>query len=222
MKLKAYFKQLAIDLKPMTFTEKIEHIWTYNKELILITAGVLFLVIGLLVTFIQRPDVMFCGFIVNGELDDRGTSYLTTDYLEVLGGTGRQEVQLMSGVYSTTLASAAEASEATKLRILALCSDQSLDYIIADKDAMEAILGDGICMDLATFFTEEEYAQWQDKMLVGTGEDGSAISYAVKISDTKFAKDNVVSNKELYLCFIENTKNVDRCHEFWAYLLNWQ
>ncbi|MBE6959468.1 MAG: hypothetical protein E7448_01935 [Ruminococcaceae bacterium] len=222
MKLKEYFRQLKIDLEPMTFGEKVDHIWTYNKELIIIVAVLAFLVIGLLVAFLTKPDVMFCGFVVNTELSEDGTAYLTDDYLGVLGGTGKQEVQLISGIYNTTLNSAAETSKATRDQIVAYCSDASLDYIMGDKVAMEMMLDPDICIDLRTFFTEAELAQWQDKLLITTLQDGSEVAYAVNISDTDFAKDCVTNRKELYICFINNTKYLDRCHEFWNYILNWK
>lgn len=222
MKLKEYFRQLKIDLEPMTFSEKVDHIWTYNKELIIIVAVFAFLVIGLLVAFLTKPDVMFCGFLVNTELSEEGTAYLTSDYLNVLGGTGKQEVQQISGVYNTTLSSAAEISKATRDQIVVYCTDASLDYVMGDKVVMEELMDPEICMDLRNFFSEAELAKWQDKLLITKLEDGSDIAYAVNISDTDFAKDCVTNRKELYICFIVNTKNVERCHDFWNYILNWK
>lgn len=227
MKLKEYFAQLKIDLKPMTFSQKVDHIWTYNKELILIVLGLSVLIIGLLVAFLQKPDVVFSGYLVNAELTNKGASYLTSDYGNVIGVSGKQEVQLQKGIYNPALTEAGEQSSVTRVQITALCSDQSLDYIIADKTTMELMLMDGFCTDLSTFFTAEEFALLQDKMLVGAQEDGTMICYAVNISDTKFYNDcvvdeAVVGRPELYICFVSNTKNIDRCHEFWNYLNSWK
>ena len=222
MKLKEYFAQLKVDLEPMTFPEKIDHIWSYNKELILIVVGVSILVIGLLVTFLQKPDVVFCGFIVNTQLSEEGTSYLSTDYGNLIGVSGKQEVQLIPAIFNMELNSAAEHNQATTLQIAAYCQDASLDYLMLDKHAVEKLVNVETCYDLNTFFTEEELEQWQDKLLMAKLEDGTEIAYAVDISGTKFAKDCITNQSELYLCFINNTQHLDRCHEFWNYILNWK
>lgn len=222
MKLKEYFRQLKIDLEPMTFREKVDHIWSYNKELFIIVAAFAIIIIGLLVTFLNKPDVMFCGFVVNTELSEEGTAYLTDDYCSVLGGTGKQEVQLLTGIFNTTLNSAGEASKATRDKIMAFISDGSLDYIMGDKVTMEELVGADICLDLRSFFSQKELAQWQSELLIGKTEDNEEIAYAVNISGTDFAKDCVSNNKELYICFIANTKQIDRCHDFWNYILNWK
>ena len=221
MKLKEYFAQLKIDLKPMTFTEKVDHIWSYNKELILITAGVLVLVIGLLVSFIQKPDPVFCGFLINAEVNDEGRAYLTSDYGEIVGVTGKQEVQLLTGFFNANATSAGEENESTWAQIAALCQEQELDYVMADEVTMQAMAFSEICMDLSTFFTEEEFAELQDKILYVELEDGTKIPCAVKINDTKFYKECISYHKDLYICFISNTQRIDRCHEFWDYLNNW-
>ena len=222
MKLKEYFAQLKVDLEPMTFPEKIDHIWTYNKELILIVVGVSILVIGLLITFLQKPDVVFCGFIVNTQLNDEGTNYLSTDYGNLIGVSGKQEVQLIPALFNMELNSAAEHNQATTLQITAYCQDGSLDYLMMDKHAAEKLVNADICYDLKTFFTEEELAQWNDKLLMMKRDDGTEIAYAVDISDTKFAKDCITNQSELYLTFISNTQHLDRCHEFWNYILSWK
>lgn len=221
MKLKEYFAQLKIDLKPMTFAEKVDHIWSYNKELILITAGVLVLVIGLLVAFIQKPDPVFCGYLVNAEINDEGRSYLTSDYGQVVGVTGKQEVQLLSGNFLPNLSSAAETNEGTWAQMSALCQEKELDYVMADELTMQGLARSEMCMDLSTFFTEEEFAELQDKILYVELEDGTKIPGAVKINDTKFFKDCMSYYRDIYICFISNTQRIDRCHEFWDYLNNW-
>ena len=222
MKLKEYFAQLKVDLKPMTFREKVDHIWTYNKELILIAAGTLFVVISLLVAFIQKPDVVFCGFMVNAELNEEGTAYLTTDYGQLLGVTGKQEVQLMTGFFNPELTSAAQANESTWAQISALCQEQALDYVLADEMTLKSMALSDMCMDLRTFFTEEEFAELEDRILYEELEDGTKIPCAVKINDTKFYKDCVSYYRDLYICFVANTPNLERCHEFWEYLNNWE
>ena len=221
MKLKEYFAQLKVDLEPMTFPEKIDHIWTYNKELILIVVGFSILIIGLLVAFLQKPDVVFCGFVINAELSEEGTNYLTTDYGKVIGVKGKEEAQLITGIYNLKVSSAAAYNDATMQQISAYCYDASLDYILGDQVVLEALTGADIYVNLQEFFSEDEYAQLQGKFLTTKLEDGTEIAYAVNISDTKFAKDCVTNNTELYLSFINNTKHMDRCHEFWNYILNW-
>ena len=221
MKLKEYFAQLKIDLKPMTFTEKVDHIWTYNKELILIVAGTLFVVIGLLVAFIQKPEVVFCGYLVNADISEEGNAYLSKDYGQIVGVTGKQEVQLMMGYFNPSNSSNAEANESTWTQISAICQERELDYVMADEVTIQAMALSEMCMDLTQFFTEEEFAQLQDKILYVEMTDGSKIPCAVNITGTKFFKDCITYNKDLYICFISNTRSVERCHEFWEYLNNW-
>lgn len=222
MKLKEYFAQLKVDLAPMTFTEKIDHIWTYNKELILIVLGFGIVVISLLVAFLTKPDVAFCGFLVNTELNDKGKTYITTDYGNVIGVTGKEEVQLLTGVYNPNYTTIAENNQATSAQLMAYCQEADLDYLLLDKVAFETLLSDDLCYDLRKFFSAEELAQWEGKLLTFTLEDGTEVAYGLDISDTKFAKDCVSNQKELYLCFISNTQRLDRCHQFLEYILNWK
>ena len=222
MKLKGYFKQLKIDLAPMTFSEKVDHIWTYNKELILIVAGTLFVVISLLVAFTQKPDVVFCGFLANADLTEEGTSYLTSGYGEVIGVTGKQEAQLLTGFFNPEMTSAGDENESTWVQISALCQERELDYVISDKALINSMNLSELCMDLREFFSDEEFARLQDKILYLERQDGTKIPCAVNISDTKFYKDCVDYPVDLYICFLVNTQRVDRCHEFWDYLNNWK
>ncbi|MBE6975938.1 MAG: hypothetical protein E7439_01915 [Ruminococcaceae bacterium] len=222
MKLKDYFKQLKIDLAPMTFGQKVDHIWTYNKELILITIGVLVLVVALLTAFLSKPDVVFSGYILNINLSEEGTAYLSTGFRDVVDASGKKTVELNSGIYNPESANAGETSYTTVIQLSALCSDQSLDYMITDESALQAQSINGLCMDLQDFFSEEEFAQWKDRILYVKTEEGSSVPVGVNISETKFAEACVTSHKAVYLSFIVNTKNPDLCRQLWNHILSYQ
>ena len=222
MKLKEYFKQLKVDLKPMTFTQKVDHIWTYNKELILITVGVLVLVISFLVTFLSKPEPIFSGYLLNVEISEDGKTYLSEGFQQHCGATGKNISELNSGMYNLDLSSAYEASYSTRMQVAALCSGQFLDYMIMDKKGMEAFIVDEVYMDLRDFFTEEEFAQWKDKITYLQPEGGTEYPAVIDISDLAFVKDCIDTDEPVYLVFIVNTTRPERCTEFWNYLLSWE
>lgn len=222
MKLKAYFKQLKIDMEPMTFAQKVDHIWTYNKELILVTAGVLVLLISFLVAFLSKPEPIFSGYLANVLINDKGTTYLTDGFQQHCGGVGKQISELNSGIINPDNADSAETSYSTQMQVLALCSGQYLDYMILNQKSMETFIPSEIYMDLRELFTEEELSGIQDKITWIQPEGGEKIPAVIDISDFQFVKDCVQVKGPIYLVFISNTTRPERCIEFWNYLQNWE
>lgn len=224
MKFRDMMAQLKVDMKPMTFQEKIEHIWTNFKEWILIFAGIFALLIAYVVTLLTNQQPLLSGYLLNVELSDAGRSYITEDYFSSIGGTKKQTIDLQSGVYAEDpQGQMAENNYAVMTRLTALVSAQSMDFLLSNQYGMQLGISMELYMDLNEFLTEEEMTQWKDKLIYAQAE-GTDYAYpvAIDISDTAFAKEHIQTKGAVYIGFAGNTPNPDKCRSFWDFLLKYE
>ena len=84
--------RLKKDLAPMTWGQRIEHIWSNYKEIILIVIVVSFTLVSLAANMLaNRQKLLLGGLAANVQLSEEGTAYIKTGYFEKLGGDERLE-----------------------------------------------------------------------------------------------------------------------------------
>lgn len=224
MKFREMMAQLKVDLKTMTFKEKVEHIWTNFKEWILIFTGIFVLLVAYIVTLLTNQQPVLSGYLLNVELSEAGRTYITEDYFATIGGTKKQMVGLQSGVYvENPTGQMIETNYATMTQLAGIITAESMDFLIADEYGMEMGISMEAYLDLNEFLTEEELTQWQSKLIYAQA-DGTDYAYpvAVDITDTAFAKDHITGKDPLYLGFIANTPHKENCRSFWEFLLRYE
>ncbi len=210
-------------IKPMTGKERAEYIWEYYNWtlwIVLIVGIVLSVVITSYVN--KTTKVVISGTLVNLDVSTDGYKYLVDDYnaLHKLGG--RQRVDFgMTNFKNFKTASDIESNYNASISVVASAAAKTLDYCILDQTGMEYYLGHEIFMDLRDILTPEEIEKWKDSRLVYAREEDSdePIPVALKITDEKFVKDNLVSFDDVYIAFIVSTPKKEMCRDFFDYLM---
>lgn len=229
MKLKnsyliAGLKKLKTDLKPMTFSQKVDHIWSYYKEYMFVAAMVLLICVAFISGCVNaNKQILFSGLISNVTISQEGYDYLSVRYEEKLEAEKGQLVELAYVNFEKqTTDSEIDASYAAMMKAIAMTSAGTLDYLVMDEYAMEFYINQDVFMDLRIFFTEEEMEQWKSKVIY-VQNDGSDEMYpvAINISELDFKKDTM-GDGPAYLGFTARDERVGECRQFWEYLNAWQ
>lgn len=223
------WKKLIDDMRPMTFAQKADHLWTYYKEYLLVLAlVVIFLGAGFTMIKAQTQETLVSGMMVNISISQEGYDYLSVDYLEKLGGVeGKQKAELdYTNFQSLEDPTSSEDNYNAMLILLARVSGGLLDYMILDKFAMEYYIIQDVYMDLREFFTEEELAELGDKVITARQEDETeAWVVAIDITDLPFVQDNVRLENEddrIYFALSGNTQRPEMCRDAWEYIHAWE
>lgn len=219
--------RLKNDMKPMTFKQKVEHLWMYYKEYLWV-AGLVFVALALVVTIIgkQSKNTLVSGMMVNITIQQQGYNYLSTDYQEYLGGDKNNVVELDYTTFSDmTDSTSGEDSYYASMILSARVSGGLLDYMILDKFAMEYYITQEVYMDLRDFFTEEELEQLaaEDRVIYAqqAGEE-DRWPIAVKITNIPFCADNITSEGDVYFALSGNTQRPEMCRNAWEYINAWK
>ena len=222
------FSQMLEIMKPMTFKQKVEHLWTYYKEwLLVIFFGILF--IGLMFTIIeeQKKEVLVGGMMINISIEQSAMNYMTTEYAMDLGAKNQYQV---AEVDYTNFGDPldpenGENSYYASMILPSRVTGGMLDYIILDQYAMEYYIAYDVYMDLREFFTEEEIKQFEKegRIIYARQEDEEdAWAVAVKITDIPFVKENIKAEGDVYFALSGSSKRKDMCRNAWERIMTWK
>jgi len=247
-KLGKELKKLRDEMRPMSWKQRIEHIWTYYKEYILVFAAFAIVLVGLISSSISNlKDPELTGIFVNLMVDPAGMDYVSEDYAEHLGIKDKDLVRVESAYFEDPLVVVTDENFYASAIVENEVSAQMLDYMILDKMAMEYYARREVYMDLRKFFTKEELKAFVERDLlvycldsemteqVGKLsedelkalqllclEEDSGIDYywpgAIKITDMAFIKTFVTKNSDIYFAVAGNTEKVEKVRDMWDYL----
>lgn len=236
------FKELLADLKPMTFWQKVDHLWSYYKEYLLVV-----FLIGIVVAIIissllnARKQYVFQGMMINITMTAEGSRYLTDDLLAALGDGSKNQHVLFDYTNFKSLedpTSGEDNYNATMVMIARVSAGQ-VDAALVDQLALEFYMGQEIFGDLRTCFTEEQLAAmgddvWHVIMDDGTGEEepeedeetqpaeqDKGIPMAICVSDMPFFRECAPNNKAIYLVVSCNEPDREAVQGLWAHLNAW-
>ena len=223
--------KLKSTLTPMTWSQRVDHIWTYYKSTILIVVLFAFLIGYLLFGMLTKKDILLGGVHANVELSETGRSYITSGFFEDQQGNPNKEEVSILDVMLTEIADDEyfEMNYYYLQAVLSRVGAQHVDYILADKVAMEIFMTQDIYMDLREFFAAEELTQLEDRLiyfLPVSENDESTVQekypIAVDVSDLPFFKSYSSAKGSVYFSVAVNTANHDGVKDLWTYLLtNW-
>ncbi len=224
MKFKETLAQLKIDLEPMSFAEKAEHIWSSFKEYILLFTGFAVIVIGYIVTLVTAKDPVLTGYTLNVQLSARGEQYITQDFFSSIGGTEQEKVVLVHQTYSKEPSASQLEINATVIdQLSGMASVQGLDFVVTDQTGMELCMALYLYMDLTELLSQEELSALEGKIIYGISE-GSDVAYplALDITDTAFAREHLKAEGNIYIGMIENSTHMENCRSLWDYLMAYE
>ena len=222
-------QRLKKDMEPMSFWEKIGHLWYCYKLYLLVVAVIVAMIGSIMGTTIayQTKDRLVSGMLVNVYLDQQGMNYLTGEYEQYLGAKKGQEVELDSLYFGKLTEYSPEDDYSRVLVLTARVEGKLLDYMLLDKDGLETGITYDIFLDLREFFTQEELDKLaaEDRLIYAMMEDDEEEErwpLAVKITDIPFVKDNVNNEGEIYFGLGGREPDLEMCRNAWEYINAWE
>lgn len=229
--IKQAISKFFSDLKPMTWSERFDHIWTYYKGVILTVAFILFGAISIISTNLARKDSALCGVSVNIIVNETGTAYVEEEYLSHLDLSAiTHECSLLPIHYGSLEDSMAsvEYNYNQLMRPVLMVSAVELDYMLMDSESMQRYMVYDLFMDLRTVFTAEELSAMEDILIYSIPLDdddqplsADPIPVAIDISSLPFAQENIQTGDSVYLSFAINAPQADTLRDFWNWLNAW-
>ena len=220
--------KLKSDLKPMTFRQKLDHLWTYYKEFVWLGAVVV-LVLGVVIGSVINgsKDVLVSGMYVNITMDAEGFEYMDSEYFQALGGDPKKHVEgLIEYSNFTDLEDPTNHEDQnTQMMILwARVEGEYMDYGLLDQLALEHYMPNEFFKDLRELFSEEMLQSLGNKVIWAKEKNSEeAIPLAINIADLPFAKDNHLNNGEpAYFVVSTRTKRPEMCIDAWNRINAWE
>ncbi|MBQ3251978.1 MAG: hypothetical protein IJB02_01880 [Oscillospiraceae bacterium] len=220
------FRELMADLKPMTFSEKVDHLWSYYKEWVLIM-----IIVGLIVSiaitgFINaNKEYLFKGMMVNISMSQEGYHYLTEDLFAKLTDGSKDQTLQMDYTNFTSLAdpTSGEDNYNASLLFIARVSGQLLDCALLDQLAFEFYLTQEAYGDWGTFFTKEQLDAMGDKVIYAMQENDTVRwPVAIEVSDMPFFQEHAPKNDKIYMVLSGNHPDLNAVQAFWDHLHAWK
>ena len=228
-RLSIALREFIATLRPMSWRDRIDHIWTYYKEIILIGAVVIILLASILGNALKpRLEVRMSGYLANITLSEDGSAYLKEDYLSYLGGSADSQTVILNSTvfggegYLTNMEANYNAALAPVLQVTA----QEVDYMLLDEVALEFYMNQAFFMDLRQLLNEEELKQleltYYQPVDIDEKPVGESYPVAVDIPGTAFAQGCAKDAKKVYFVAVANGPNKDDIRNFWEYLNSWK
>lgn len=219
-------KSLKKDMENMTYQEKLSHIWTYYRW-ILVVVLILIMAVSVLLASIQnkRKIMLLGGITVNVQLSEEGKTYLSEDYKQIIGTGNKRETVVLSHTDIQDLANTMvyENNYYAIMSLLALCTNQEVDYLILDQVGFEAMLIQNAYLGLDEVFTPEELEAMGERVIYAQhGEEQSPSAVALNIADCPFIQENANEEGPVYFVFVVNSPRTEACREFLEYLLAYE
>ena len=220
-----HFSKLREDLKPMTFKEKLDHIWTYYKYYGLGLFCVLAILVGLLWGFIApQPELHIGGVQCNMEVSTAGYDYLNKEFQASLGKTkGKTELRTFWFYGEATVDALTDTYKAHS-SVTAYVESKKLDYMLVDMYSFKYFAGDRIFLDLRELLSAEELQRLDaEGMILYEEAEGSdeKVPRAINIINMPFAQESL-ETEECYLVFIRNTPRKENCLKLWQHIKNYK
>lgn len=219
------WKKLCADLKPMSFSQKVDHLWTYYKEWLFVVF-LLVITVCATITGIKNTskEVVSSGMLVNISISQKGMNYLSVDYLDAIGGDPeKQKVEIdYTNFESLADPTNAENNYSKSMVLIARVTGGTLDYAIVDKLGLEFYLTQDVFRDLREFFTPQELEELEPHLIYAQVEgEEDRWPLAVDITHLPFVKDTMSTEEVVYFTLSGNVRSEDACRSIWEYINDW-
>jgi hypothetical protein len=213
------------NMKGLSLREKIEStFYLYKLELGVIVAAI-FIVIAIISMVVSaNTNLLLSGDVMNVSMSEEGMKYMNEEYFATLGVRPfMNKVHVVESVYSTSEDEDFEYNYTVSSQVVALVSAEMLDFQIINRQALEMFLSEDMYLDLREFFTAEELAQYEGKIIYLEYESTKEmVPVALDISDMPFVQDNVAGRSPTFFAIIKTTPRKAELRNFWEYLWAWE
>lgn len=207
----------------MTYGQKLKHIWTYYKWVLVVVLILIMLVSVLLAAITNKRSILMLGGVtVNVQLSEEGKAYIGDEYLQTIttGNTREKVVVSHTDIEDVSQSMLYENNYYAVMSLLALCSNQEVDFLILDQVGFETMLAQGAYLGLNKIYTAEELEEMKDVLVYAQNKDETVPSaVALDITDTKFVQENTEEDGNVYFVYITNSLRQDTARDFYEYIL---
>ena len=214
--------KLRDEMKPMSWKQRIDHIWTYYKEYIFLFLMLTIILTGFITSWITgREESYVTGILVNLNVEQEGMNFLSRDYAEKLGLENTDLVEVEYTYFENPLINLEDNNYYAAMIVENEVGAQMLDYMIVDHMSMEFFTTREVYMDLRKFFSEEELVAlaMEDRLIyVQEASEENYWPAAVKITNSGFVEDYVLNGGEAYFAVAGNTEKLEQVRGIWDYI----
>lgn len=206
-------------LKGKPFREKWDYFWEYYKVHTLVAICSVAALISIVYSIASQKDSILDVAMVNAYFDQELDS-------EALCADFEQYAQVDTKEYQATITTNMDVdyegtdqySYANLQKITAMAAAHSLDVIITNDAYIDHNLGVGVFYDLCEYFTEEELAQYEDRLLYRDleGDEAGEIPIAIDVRDSKYM---ITDQLPAWFCIISTAQNIEHAKLFLEYML---
>ncbi|MDO4294323.1 MAG: hypothetical protein Q4C65_13995, partial [Eubacteriales bacterium] len=167
----------------------------------------------------QKETVMEAAFVNTYLGQDADTEVMASDFAQYSGLDTSRYQAVIDGSMMVSYDGSDQYSYANMQKLMAMVAAQTLDSVITDDAYLEQNLESGMFSDLSLYFTEEELAQYEDRLLYkdlpedGTDEERPV---AIDVRDSKYMLSDQVP---AWFTIISNSKHPENAKQFLLFLL---
>ena len=224
-RIREHLARLKENMAPMTPREKLDHLWTYYKW-VLVVLTVIVVITCVVITGYKNThtELVFSGVIINTNISLDGQNFLNTEFFEHQGGNPKNQKTYLNNLYYEDFTKTDQVENAYQAmqKLQTSLSVQELDYVICDDVGLETCMSLNALIDLSKILTEEElkaYAEAGELKYLEYDKTGERIPVALNLKNHPFAASGYLnSTQDTYLAFFSNTPRLETCRSFWEYI----
>lgn len=206
-------------LKTMSGKDKCWYIWEYYKIPILIGLGVIFLLVTLLPSIINRKDPVYTCYIINNPIFDDSYTTLKDGFTTYANIDPKEEWDLDSSMV-IDLQNSMDSGYEYYMKITAVIAAKGLDTMIGDQEVIENYSVLAGLLNLQETLPADILDLVDSRLYYVTNEEGESIPCAIEVTDSAALKNAGIRQDTLYFSIVGNSPHIDMSILFLKYLLN--
>lgn len=215
-----WFRDEREKLRPMSWRNKLDHLWTYYRFHALAVIGVIAIIILAIYGQIKaNQDVLISGIFINTDTSSEGYEYLSDGYWTSRGGDRHSRADIIETMVIRYSQEDPDQDSVTMMTAIdAMLSARSLDYMLLDESALTFYGPLENCADLSLILPKELYAKLSNRIVTVYGiESGKEYPAAIDVTDSPFAQRFGLTANPSYLVVAANAKDMDKVTVFLEY-----
>lgn len=205
-------------LKGKPLSEKIKYFWDYYKIHTLAAIVLVIIAANLIYTIATQKDSVLDVALVNTFLkEEYDSEELAADFALYAGiDTNKYEISIDPDLF-VDYEGTDQYSYANLQKLTAMAAAGTLDVMLANDDYIDHNLNAGIFTDLHDFFTDEELARYEDRLIYREIQEyDEAIPIGIDVRDSKYLISDLIP---AWFCPASTCQNPENAKLFLEYLL---
>ena len=153
------FSELKTILKPMSWKDRIEYLWTYYK-VVLVVVAVALAIISMVVSAIQSKQIqtLLSGALINLSVEQEDQDKMVNELTALLDGDGKKRIVKLTDIayIPGNDPENFEINDAAAMKLAMLVTTGSLDYILTDDGTYAELIERELYANLQNILTQEQ------------------------------------------------------------------